>query len=381
MTDVIVAAGAVVWRPTPGPPHGDGGSAGGRGVEVLLVHRPKYDDWSLPKGKCEPGEHVALTAVREVFEETSVRSPLGPRLPSVQYQNGAYRKDIDYWSMRSLGTQAAASHEVDSVSWLPLAQARERLSYARDVAVVDGLVPRETVPLILLRHASAGARGEWPADDESRPLDAKGVTDAHALAGLLSCFAPKAQVLSSPALRCTESVRPYAASFEGEVEAADALALPGHSSLVFSRTNRGDALADLVRQLVADGRPAVLCLHRENLPKALAAARTALGAPPSPGPSALPKAGFFILHMAPGELVALERYVLLARSFCWPRLALVGRFQGAVGALGLVGGGLTGVASLVLFVGFFGCGGLVAVAAAAHPPDDVGGEQDHRRDQ
>ena len=320
MTDVIFAAGAVVWRPTAGPPYQDGGSAGGSGVEVLLVHRPKYDDWSLPKGKCEPGEHVLLTAVREVFEETSVRSPLGPRLPSVQYQTGAYGKHIDYWSMLSLGYQAAASHEVDAVSWLPLAQARERLSYPRDVAVVDSLVPRETVPLILLRHASAGAKGNWPADDESRPLDAKGATDAQVLAGLLSCFAPTARVLSSPALRCTESVRPYASSFGGKVEAAAALALPGHSGHFFSRTNRGDALADLVRQLVADGRPAVLCLHRENLRKALAAARpaarAALGGPPSPGPSApaLPKGGFFVLHMAARELVALERYVVLARS-------------------------------------------------------------------
>ena len=316
MTDVIFAAGAVVWRPTAGPPDGDGGSAGAPGVEVLLVHRPKYDDWSLPKGKCEPGEHVMLTAVREVFEETSVHSPLGPRLPSVQYQTGVYRKRIDYWSMLSLSNQAAASHEVDAVSWLPVAQARERLSYPRDAAVLDGLVPRETVPLILLRHASAGAKGDWPADDASRPLDAKGTTDALVLAGLLSCFAPSARVLSSPALRCTESVRPYAASFGGVVEAEAALALPGHSGHLFSRTNRGDTLADLVRHLVADGRPAILCLHRENLPKALAAARTALGVPPPPGPSdpALPKGGFLVLHMAAGELAALERYAVLARS-------------------------------------------------------------------
>jgi 8-oxo-dGTP pyrophosphatase MutT (NUDIX family)/phosphohistidine phosphatase SixA len=320
MTDVIFAAGAVVWRPTAGLPYQDGGSAGAPGVEVLLVHRPKYDDWSLPKGKCEPGEHVVLTAVREVFEETSVRSPLGPRLPSVHYQTGAYRKDIGYWSMLSLAPQAVASHEVDEVSWLPVAQAKERLSYPRDAAVVESLVPRETVPLILLRHASAGAKGNWPADDQSRPLDAKGATDALVLAGLLSCFAPSARVLSSPALRCTESVRPYAASFGGAMEVAAALALPGHSGHLPSLTNRDDTLADLVRQLVADGRPAVLCLHRENLPKALAVARTALGTPPSPKSSApaLPKGGFFVLHMAAGELAALERYALLARP--WSRV-------------------------------------------------------------
>jgi 8-oxo-dGTP diphosphatase len=358
MTDVILAAGAVVWRPTVGEANGSGAVSGVRGVpgipgaEILLVHRPKYDDWSLPKGKCEPGEHTLLTAVREVFEETSVRSVLGPRLPSVKYRTGAFRKRIDYWSVLSLGNQAAASHEVDAVSWLPAAQARERLSYPRDAAVIDGLAPRETTPLILLRHATAGDKADWPADDQSRPLDAGGTTDALVLAGLLPCIAPRARVLSSPALRCTESVRPYAASFGGVVEAEAALAIHGRSSHFSSRTNRGDTLADLVRDLVADGQPAVLCLHRENLPKALAAARAALGAPPapeSPDPP-LPKGGFWVLHMAAGELAALERYDLsvLARELGWLRsLATGAPFRSAAGSLGASSGasGSSGLSS------------------------------------
>jgi 8-oxo-dGTP pyrophosphatase MutT (NUDIX family) len=307
MTNVILAAGAVVWRPTVGEANGSGGIPG---IEILLVHRPEYDDWSLPKGKCEPGEHTLLTAVREVFEETSVRSVLGPRLPSVEYQAGAFHKRIDYWSVLSPGNQAAASHEVDAVSWLPVAQARERLSYPGDAAVIDGVAPRETVPLILLRHATAGDKADWPADDESRPLDASGTTDALVLAGLLPCIAPRARILSSPALRCTESVRPYAASFGGVVETEAALTLPGRSSLFSSLTNRGDTLADLVRDLVAAGQPAVLCLHRENLPKALAAARAALGAPSAPPDPQLPKGGFWVLHMAAGELVAQDGYDL-----------------------------------------------------------------------
>jgi 8-oxo-(d)GTP phosphatase len=296
MTDVVLAAGAVVWRPGP------------HGVEILLVHRPKLDDWSLPKGKREPGEHILLTAVREVFEETSVRSVLGPRLPSVEYQVGDFRKQVDYWSVLSPGREAAASHEVDAVSWLPQPQASKRLSYPRDADLVAGARLRETVPLILLRHASAGQKGSWPGDDESRPLDARGKMDALVLAGLLSCFAPSAQVLSSPALRCTETVRPYVEGFGGAVEAEAALALSprsGHSA----RTVHGDSLAGLAGDLVAAGRPAVLCLHRENLAKALAAACSALGAPPPPGsPDPLPKGGFWIVHMAAGELAGLEYY-------------------------------------------------------------------------
>jgi 8-oxo-dGTP pyrophosphatase MutT (NUDIX family)/phosphohistidine phosphatase SixA len=311
MTDLILAAGAVPWRVVRGE---TSGSSGTSRVEILLVHRPKYDDWSLPKGKREPGEHILLTAVREVFEETGVRSVLGPRLPSVEYVNGAFPKRIDYWSMFSLDEADpgfTAGHEVDEVSWLPLAQARQRLTYPRDAAVIAGLRPRVTVPLILLRHASAGQKKNWPEGDESRPLDAKGEADALALAGLLPCFAPSARVLSSPAVRCTESVRPYAEAFGGTVDAEAALALSHGSGNSSSGTNGSDALADLIRDLVAAGGPAVLCLHRENLPKALAAACAALDAPPPPArpDPPLPKGGFWVVHMADGELAGLERYV------------------------------------------------------------------------
>jgi 8-oxo-(d)GTP phosphatase len=311
MTDLILAAGAVPWRRVTDE---TSGGSGALGVETLLVHRPKHDDWSLPKGKREPGEHILLTAVREVFEETGVRSALGPRLPSAEYLNGAFPKRIDYWSMFSPGAADSgftAGHEVDEVSWLPLPQARQRLTYPRDVAVIAGLRPRVTVPLILLRHASAGQKENWPADDESRPLDAKGEVGALALAGLLLCFAPSARVLSSPALRCTESVRPYAEAFGATVDAEAALALSRRSGDSSSRTNRGDALTHLVRDLVAVGGPAVLCLHRENLPKALAAACAALGAPEplKPPDPPLPKGGFWVVHMAGGGLAGLERYV------------------------------------------------------------------------
>ena len=150
-----------------------------RGSEVLLVHRSQYDDWSLPKGKREPGEHMLLTAVREVFEETSVRVVLGPRLPTTEYLAAGRPKRVDYWSAVSPEGSAAASHEIDAVSWVPLAQAAgQRLSYAHDATVLAALRPRATVPLILLRHASAGERTAHPDDDARRPLDTKGAVDA-----------------------------------------------------------------------------------------------------------------------------------------------------------------------------------------------------------
>ncbi len=301
MSELILAAGALVWRPAAG---------GTTGVEVLLAHRPRYDDWSLPKGKRESGEHLLLTAVREVFEETSVRPVLGPRLPTTEYLAAGRPKRVDYWSAVGLDAVAAASHEVDAVSWVPLAQAAGRLSYAHDATVLAALRPRPTVPLILLRHASAGQRTAHPDDNATRPLDAEGAIDARLLAGLLACFAPSARVLSSPALRCQQTVQPFAADFGGSVEAEAALAVPRRpADPLISRTTGGATLGPLFRDLVAAGRAAVVCLHRENLAQALAAACAALGAPAAvPEDPLLPKGAFWVVHAASGELAALERY-------------------------------------------------------------------------
>jgi len=302
MTDATLAAGAAIWRPA--------ADAAGE-AEVLLVHRPTYDDWSLPKGKSEPDEHILLTAVREVWEETCVRPVLGPRLPTVEYISWGLPKRVSYWSAFSSGHEAVPGHEIDAVSWLPLAQAREQLADTHDDPVISAFLPRETVPLILVRHASAGRKADWPGDDESRPLDARGAADAQALASLLACFAPAARVISSPALRCTETVRPFAAGFGGTVEAEACLTPPGRTSVFSSRTEQAHALLCLLCALVADRCPAVLCLHRESLPGTLAAVCSALGAPAAvPADPSLPKGGFWVAHTAAGELAGLERYEL-----------------------------------------------------------------------
>ena len=307
MSEAILSAGAVVWRRAPGEADD---------ADVLLVHRPKYDDWSLPKGKREPGEHVLLTAAREVLEETSVRPVLGPRLRSVEYPAHGLPKQVDYWAALAAHDQAAASHEIDEVCWLPLPQALDRLSYPHDAEVVAGLQPRATVPIVLVRHASAGRKRERPAEDLVRPLDAEGVLDALLLADLLTCFAPRARVISSPALRCIQSVRPYAEGFGGSVEAKAVLTVPDRAAESFlDRTDRADTLRHLFRNLLAAGQPVVACLHGENLPLALAAACSVIGAPaPADVDPSLPKGAFLVLHVAAGTLLALERYELLGSA-------------------------------------------------------------------
>src|SRR5215470_3284582 len=192
---MIRAAGAVAWRPGPG----------GGELEILLVHRQKYDDWSLPKGKAEPGEPLPVTAVREVFEEGGARLVLGRRLTSVRYQAGGRPKRVHYWaaSVRDVASGAVPNSEVDQVAWVPAAEAKERVSYHHDRQVLADFTsqPPDTIPLILLRHAKALPKDEWDGDDARRPLEGAGRASAKALAPLLAGFAPAARVISSVALR------------------------------------------------------------------------------------------------------------------------------------------------------------------------------------
>jgi len=109
-------------------------------VEVLLVHRPRYDDWSLPKGKCHAGEADDACALREVAEETGLGCRLGVELASQRYRDGKGRaKVVRYWVMEVVNGDGRLVHEVDRVAWLPLEAARRRLSYSRDNEVLDAL--------------------------------------------------------------------------------------------------------------------------------------------------------------------------------------------------------------------------------------------------
>jgi 8-oxo-(d)GTP phosphatase len=290
----IRAAGAVLWRP------------GLAGPEVALVHRPKYGDWSLPKGKTEPGEHVLLTAVRELAEETGVRVILGRRLPSTHYIVRGRPKVVEYWAAKAAdGPQPGftPNAEVDQLEWLDVPAARQRLSYPHDAAVVDEFAagPPDTVPLIVVRHAAAASKAEWRAaghtDDLARPLDEAGHEQAALLARLLRCYG-QARVFSSAAERCVATVRPYAAEAAMSVQ-ADAGFTVGMGSASEARRRTDDILAGAL--------PAVICAHRENLPLLLEEACAVLGAKPPDG-RPLPPGGFWVLHIGWNTLAGAERH-------------------------------------------------------------------------
>jgi 8-oxo-dGTP pyrophosphatase MutT (NUDIX family) len=126
----VLAAGGLVWRRT------DAGE-----LEVLLVHRPRYDDWSFPKGKCDPGETLAETAHREVVEETGLAVELGPLVADVRYRDHKDRpKLVRYWAMTQVGGEFTANDEVDEMRWVTVDDARASVSYPHDRDLLDGLL-------------------------------------------------------------------------------------------------------------------------------------------------------------------------------------------------------------------------------------------------
>ena len=134
----IRAAGAVLWRRRP-----DGS------VEVAVIHRPRYDDWSLPKGKLDPGETAAVAALREVHEETGQAVHPGASLGEVRYvqrRRGRPReKVVEYWAMEALGGEHVPGDEVDAVRWLPPGPATELLTYDHDRALLARAVAGGTL--------------------------------------------------------------------------------------------------------------------------------------------------------------------------------------------------------------------------------------------
>ena len=278
--------------------------AGGR-LETALVHRPKYDDWSLPKGKPEAGEHPLQTAVREVVEETGLSVVAGRRSVRTRYDvalrdGRTAPKEVDYWLMRGDG-DFRANDEVDELRWLDLADAAELVSHEHDRAVLADLartdVPR-TPALLLVRHGSAGNRSDFEGPDELRPLDRRGQTQAHRLAEVLPLFCPRAIATAEP-VRCQETVAPLAEELGIGVDLLPELGEERYQA------DPGAGLTAVGRLLTprADG-VTVVCSQGGAIPSVLLAlgVRRDAGRGPVRPPSA--KGSVWALGGRPGELLA-----------------------------------------------------------------------------
>jgi ADP-ribose pyrophosphatase YjhB (NUDIX family)/phosphohistidine phosphatase SixA len=217
----------------------------------VLVHRPRYDDWTLPKGKALDGESDEDCARREVEEETGLRCELLFELPSTSYQDGRGRtKRVRYWAMRPLGGEFAPHDEVDEVRWLAPAEAKRVVTYDRDRLVLRAFGFDGSRPVLLIRHAIAVKRSEWAGNERARPLDQQGCAQARRLVRVLGGHELE-EVLSSPHQRCLETVQPLAAELRLAVELRDELA-------------EGSGAGGLLSVIPASGA-AALCVHKDVL--------------------------------------------------------------------------------------------------------------------
>jgi 8-oxo-dGTP pyrophosphatase MutT (NUDIX family)/phosphohistidine phosphatase SixA len=201
---IVYAAGAVLWRT-------GGADPAARALEVALIHRPRYDDWSLPKGKVDPGETAPVAAVREVLEETGHHAILGRRLDMVSYPIDQGVKKVYYWAARSTGGEFTPGSEVDELIWLPIAEAMKRLNYVPDRKMLRhfGKQPADTHTVLVVRHGTAGRKSRFSGDDTKRPLDKKGRAQAEALVPQLLAFGAS-DVHAADRLRCHQTVEPLA---------------------------------------------------------------------------------------------------------------------------------------------------------------------------
>lgn len=263
----VLAAGAVVWRVRK------------RTVEVLLIHRPRYDDWSWPKGKLDPGETLPACAVREMAEETGVQVVLGRPLPLVSYRlaSGA-TKECHYWAATVLEGESAAAlarprvkptkHEVDEVRWVDALAAMKMLTNKSDRAPLAALLDYrdeerlDTWTVQLVRHGQARSRSSWHNGEETRPLTAIGTRQAAALVPVLAAFGAD-ELITSPWARCRDTVAPYAAASGTTLISAPQLTEAGADD---DPSGARALVSDLLRVRRAG---AALCLHRPTLPLVL----------------------------------------------------------------------------------------------------------------
>jgi 8-oxo-dGTP pyrophosphatase MutT (NUDIX family)/phosphohistidine phosphatase SixA len=270
-----------------------------RGTEVVLIHRKRYDDWTLPKGKLEAGESLPACAVREVLEETGVSIRLGAPLDQMTYDTGKGFKRVDWWSGSVVkAVKRAPDAEVDVVSWLPLRAALSRLTFEHDQFLVRQQMEQPvTTPLIIVRHAKAMDRKDWSKKDTARPVNSRGRRQSRLLIPMLEAYGA-ARLVSSTSARCLSTVMPYAHHRELRVETYGQL-----SEEEGSNDAKGVArLVNRIRnQAAADREPTAICVHRPVLPHVLEALDMA--------PATLVTGEFLVAHLTSnGEVHALERH-------------------------------------------------------------------------
>jgi 8-oxo-dGTP diphosphatase len=289
MSNFVEAAGAVVARRSV-----DGS------MEVCLVHRPKYDDWSFPKGKLEEHESLAHTAVREVQEETGIAIRLSRLLTEVTYslhadgsegsrdksrkagkhnKRRSLTKHVVYWvgeildpeaarlRQDALGARIERDKEADTVEWLGLTEAEERLTYETDRGVLKKFATsappqgrdHAEATVLLIRHGKAESRKRWTGSEALRPLTPVGAGASFALSRELACFDAR-RLVTSPWLRCAQTLTPFAVSCRSELHEVEELSEDGaQKNPELTKERVHEVLRDAAQDPTT---PVAICTHR-----------------------------------------------------------------------------------------------------------------------
>jgi 8-oxo-dGTP diphosphatase len=268
-TPAVRTAGGLVWR------------LHGGTLQVQMVHRPRYDDWSWPKGKLEAGEAHQVAGVREITEETGRPVVLGVPLPSMRYRMPDGRwKTVSYWAARRASRDTdlpalvarppvppASTEEIDKVRWVDAASATGRLTRRTDRKPLLALVEEyeqgrlDTHALVIARHGRAVPRATWHGDDAARPLTPMGHAHAAATVPVLAAYGVT-RVVSSRWERCASTMDPYVRATGLRPWYSDNLTEADHE-------RSPSRVAATVRELLEARTSSVLCTHRPVLPTVL----------------------------------------------------------------------------------------------------------------
>lgn len=267
-------------------------------TEVLLVHRKRYNDWSLPKGKLNQGETLVECAFRETLEETGVEVDIQTPLDTISFEVGSALKTVSYWRAAVRKDRGHVPNtEVDRVRWFPLSKALPKASYPEDPLLIkQAATLPPTTPFLIVRHGKAVARSDWVGDDRHRPLAEHGQLQSQRLVSLLDVYGVR-KIASSTSTRCIQTFEPFARDAKLQIEGWAALSEEDAAQAPWLVT---ELVERLLAETASSGCAMAVCGHRPVLP--LMSVAAGITAKP------LRPAAFVVVHIdSDGKAVALER--------------------------------------------------------------------------